>query len=165
VLLRHIVLLDAQLAETEPAHERGTARQNADLTVVERQRDEVRRLVEQGAFRRDDDTAQLSFGFCHDCHFPSAASFLACSSASSMAPTYMNACSGRWSHLPSHSSLKLRIVSRIGVILPSLFVNASATRNGCDRNFSMRRARDTTFLSSSLSSSTPRMAMMSCSSR
>ena len=38
----------------------------------------------------------------------SAAIFLACSSACSITPTYMNACSGRWSHLPSHISSKLR---------------------------------------------------------
>ena len=33
----------------------------------------------------------------------------------------MNAPSGRWSHLPSHISLKLRIVSASGVTLPGLF--------------------------------------------
>src|SRR5262249_23016953 len=142
------------------------ARQNADLAVVQRQRDEVGLLVEQGALRRDNDAGQLARGGRgRHGYFPSAASFLACSSASSMPPTYMKACSGRWSHLPSHNSLKLRTVSARGVTLPSLPVKAWATMNGCDRNFSMRRARDTTFLSSSLSSSMPRMAMMSCNSR
>src|SRR5437773_2586925 len=68
-------------------------------------------------------------------HFPSACLF-ACSAASSMPPTYMKAFSGRWSHLPSHNSLNERMVSASGVTLPGLLVNASATMNGCDRNFS-----------------------------
>ena len=43
---------------------------------------------------------------------------------------------------PSHNSSKLRIVSAIGVTLPCLPVKTSATMNGCDRNFSMRRGSD-----------------------
>ena len=43
--------------------------------------------------------------------FAAAAIFLACSSACSIGPTYMKACSGKWSHLPSAISSKLRIVS------------------------------------------------------
>ncbi len=35
----------------------------------------------------------------------------ACAAASSMVPTYMKAWSGRWSHLPSQSSSKERMVS------------------------------------------------------
>src|SRR5262245_30503181 len=70
--------------------------------------------------------------------------FLACSSACSMAPTYMKAPSVRWSHLPSQISLKLRTVSGSLVYWPGLLVNGSATKNGCDRNRSIRRARWTT---------------------
>ena len=40
-----------------------------------------------------------------------------------MPPTYMNADSGRWSHLPSQISSKLRIVSSSDVNLPGLPVN------------------------------------------
>ena len=39
-----------------------------------------------------------------------------------------------------------------------------ATKNGCDRNLWILRARDTASLSSSESSSMPRIAMMSCRS-
>lgn len=45
------------------------------------------------------------------CHPPYFAIFLAFSTASSTLPTYMNACSGRASCLPSQISSKLRIVS------------------------------------------------------
>ena len=47
----------------------------------------------------------------------------------------------------------------------SVPVKTSATMNGCDRKRSIRRARCTTILSSSLNSSTPRIAIMSWSSR
>ena len=61
----------------------------------------------------------------------------------------MNAASGRWSHLPSHNLLEA--ADRVGERrdLPGLPVNASATKNGCDRNRSIRRARCTISLSSS----------------
>ena len=42
----------------------------------------------------------------------------------------MNASSGRWSHLPSAISSKLRIVSSNVVISPGFPVNTSATRKG-----------------------------------
>ncbi|KKL44689.1 hypothetical protein LCGC14_2363190, partial [marine sediment metagenome] len=64
------------------------------------------------------------------CLFTYSFIFSACSSASSMAPTYMNACSGRWSHLPSQISLNDRIGSPSGVKLPPLPVKTSATKNG-----------------------------------
>src|SRR5579883_401564 len=167
---------DAQFAVAEPADQRRPAGQDAQLAVVHRQGHEVRGLVQDGPFRCYHNTLQEPGragerrgrpvgGSCHECYFPSPAIFLACSAASSMPPIYMKALSGRWSHLPSQSSLKLRIVSARGVTLPGRLVNASATMNGCDRKRSMRRARATTCLSSSLNSSTPRMAMMSWSSR
>ncbi len=62
-------------------------------------------------------------------------------------------------------SLNPRIVSAIGTYSPERPVNASATKNGCDRKRSILRARCTVSLSSSESSSIPRIAMMSCSSR
>ena len=47
------------------------------------------------------------------------------------------------------------------VNMPGCPVNASATKNGCDRNLCILRARATVILSSSDSSSMPRIAMMS----
>ena len=61
-------------------------------------------------------------------------------------------------------SLKERTVSATGTYLPAVPVNCSATKNGCDRKRSIFRARCTVSLSSSESSSMPRMAMMSWSS-
>src|SRR3569832_1844619 len=68
------------------------------------------------------------------------------------------------SHLPSTISLKLRTVSLTSTYLPGEPVNVSATKNGCDRNFWILRARETVSKSSSDSSSMLRMAMMSTSS-
>ena len=61
-------------------------------------------------------------------------------------------------------SLNERTVSSIGTYSPGVPVNCSATKNGCDRKRSTLRARCTVSLSSSESSSMPRMAMMSWSS-
>ena len=72
--------------------------------------------------------------------------------------------SGISSCLPSRISLKPRIDSAIGTYLPSIPVNWVATKNGWDRKRSILRARCTVTLSSSDSSSMPRMAMMSWSS-
>src|SRR5262249_57238142 len=109
----------------------------AQLAGVQRQGYEVGGLIEHRLLRRDDHTLQFACGMLQDDQLPSA-SFLACSAASSIGPTYMKAPSGRWSHLPSHSSLKLRMVSASDVTLPGRLVNASATMNGCDKNPSMR---------------------------
>jgi hypothetical protein len=49
-------------------------------------------------------------------------------------------------------------------VLAGMPVNCSATWKGCERNFCTLRARATVSLSSSESSSMPRMAMMSCRS-
>jgi hypothetical protein len=80
-----------------------------------------------------------------------------------MPPLRKNADSGTSSCWPSTISLKPRIVSAIGTYWPGVPVNCSATWNGCERKRSMRRARPTMSLSSSESSSMPRMAMMSWS--
>src|SRR5262245_5490926 len=99
-----------------------------------------------------------------DGHYAAASICLACSTASSIPPTRKNACSGRWSYSPSQSALNEAIVSSTGVYLPGRPVNCSATKNGCDRNRWILRARETITLSSSASSSIPRIAMMSCRS-
>ena len=55
--------------------------------------------------------------------------------------------------------------ARVGrTYCPEIPVNVSATWNGCERNRSSLRARFTSTLSSSLSSSIPKIAMMSCKS-
>src|ERR1019366_7628506 len=89
----------------------------------------------------------------------------AASTTCSIRPLRKNALSGRSSCLPSISSAKPRIVSAIGTYSPGVPVNCSATENGCERNRSTLRARWTVTLSSSESSSMPRIAMMSWSSR
>src|SRR5206468_5660575 len=110
----------AQLAVAEPADERCPAAQHAQLAVVHRQGHKLDRLVEDSPLRSDDHA--LHGGSNHAAYLPSCMR-LACSAASSMPPTYMKAPSGRWSHFPSHSSLKLRMVSFSGVTLPGLLVN------------------------------------------
>src|SRR6185295_19239220 len=92
-------------------------------------------------------------------------SFFAASTTSSIDPLRKNADSGRSSCLPSSTSRNERTVSPIGTYWPGVPVNCSATENGCDRKRSILRARCTSWRSSSDSSSMPRMAMMSCSSR
>ena len=74
------------------------------------------------------------------------------------------ACSGRWSTSPSTTIRNERMVSSSGTDTPGMPVKVSATKNGCDKKRWMRRARPTISLSSSDSSSMPRMAMMSCRS-
>src|SRR5438445_8973131 len=115
---------------------------------------------------------QLTFGR-HDEHvegrghrggYPSSSSppsSLAFSWASSIPPTMKKACSGKWSYSPWVRALNEAMVSSTGVYFPGLPVNCSPTKNGCDRKRSIFRARPTITLSSSDSSSTPRMAMMS----
>ena len=63
--------------------------------------------------------------------------------------------------LPSRISLNDADRSWSETYAPGMPVNASATKIGWERNRSMRRARATVDLSSSESSSMPRMAMMS----
>jgi len=75
-----------------------------------------------------------------------------------------NACSGTSSSSPSTSASNDSTVSSIDTKMPGRPVNTSPTKNGCDRNRWILRARETVTLSSSDSSSRPRMAMMSWSS-
>ena len=65
-------------------------------------------------------------------------------------------------NLPRRISLNPLIVSLRGTSLPGVPVNTSATWKGWLRNFWILRARDTVSLSSSDSSSIPRIAMISC---
>src|SRR5262249_593386 len=149
---------DPQFANAEPADQGRPARGDAQFAIVHRKCYEIRGLLEDGPLGRDDDAlkrlAGRSMSFRRH-YSPLLLTFFpafmrsACCAACSMGPTYMKAPSGKLSHLPSQISSKLRMVSASGVTLPGLFVNASATRNGCDRNRSMRRARFTTCLSSS----------------
>src|SRR5439155_25477618 len=71
--------------------------------------EEVRRQKSEVRMRR---TQILASDFCVLAslfrYFTSPAIRLACSAASSMPPTYRNAPSGNWSHLPSQISWKLR---------------------------------------------------------
>ena len=94
----------------------------------------------------------------------SPSSLAALRSTSSMPPHMKNACSGMWSYSPSASALNEAIVSSTGTNEPGWPVNASATNMFCERNRWIRRARLTRTLSSSESSSMPRIAMMSCRS-
>src|SRR5262249_13805805 len=108
------------------------------------------------ARRRDDRQAQRDQAAAFRCSLFAR--------ASSTPPTFRNACSGTSSILPSRISPKLLIVSAIFTYLPGMPVNCSATKFGWPRNFWILRARETTSLSSSESSSMPRIAMMSWSS-
>ena len=64
---------------------------------------------------------------------------------------------------PLMMPLNPEIVSLRSTYFPGVPVNTSATWNGCEKNRCALRARETVSLSSSESSSMPRMAMMSCS--
>src|SRR5215472_13363496 len=97
-------------------------------------------------------------------HHASDAIFSALATASSIVPTMRKAVSGRWSYSPSHTALNERMVSSNGTKMPGILVKASATCIGWDRNCVILRARATVSLSSSESSSIPRMAIMSFSS-
>src|SRR5207245_2006518 len=85
-----VALPQAQLAGAQTADERGAAGQHAQFAVVHRQGDELGRLVEDRPLRRHDDALQLLTAGVHCPPY----SFLAASTASSIGPTYMNACSG-----------------------------------------------------------------------
>src|SRR5690606_10927040 len=143
-------------------HERDVARQNAELARRALHEDARHVLLVHFAFGGDDFQPQAAHRFSS---LPAPdQSVLAFSTASSMTPTLWKAGSGRSSCLPSRISLKLRTVSLTGTYLPGRPVNGSATCSGWDKNSWMRRARWTISLSSSDSSSMPRMAMMSSSS-
>src|SRR5205814_144321 len=128
-------------------------RQDADVPLARGRDDHVHVVGEDGALGRHDLEPYR--------HQPAFAICSAFSRACSIVPTLKKACSGRSSCLPSSTSLKLRTVSATFTYTPSRPVNCLATNNGCARNRWILRARATRTLSSSESSSTPRIAMMS----
>src|SRR3954451_2053349 len=158
----------AERADRELDKQRRVATEDADL-AVDATRDELLDVAcPDLADRRDDvhldgHQRRLRVGCVRPSEAPASICF-ACSTDSSIPPTRKNACSGRWSYSPSHRALNDAIVSSTGVYLPGRPVNCSATKNGCDRNRWILRARETITLSSSASSSIPRIAMMSCKS-
>src|SRR6476619_2560910 len=145
---------EPKIAFAEQGHHRCMPAEDAHLAVERRGDDGIRRPLEQHRFRRDDRDGQ------HD----QPCSFLAFSTTSSMPPAMKNACSGRLSNSPATRRSNELIVSSSFTYLPGMPVNCSATEKGCDMKRCRRRARPTIFLSSSESSSLPRMAMMSWSS-
>src|SRR5690606_1408551 len=121
--------------------------------------DDLRGLTRpDGAIRGDEGDVERT-------HAPSSLS-MRCwfSSTMSIPPTLKKAHSVMWSNSLSQMPLKPSMVSLSGTSEPSTPVNCFARWVFCERNCWMRRARDTITLSSSESSSTPSIAMMSCSS-
>src|SRR5258708_30951942 len=147
-------LLDAQLARPERRDERSVVWQDADVPFARGYDDHVDVVLQDGALGRDDlepDRHQAE-------DFAIVSAF---SRACSIVPTLKKACSGRSSCLPSSTSLKLRTVSATFTYTPSRPVNCLATNSGWARNRWIFRARPTRTLSSSDSSSTPRLPTMS----
>src|SRR5262249_44374765 len=158
--LHPVALVDEHRADVELDQHRGVTLQDADV-ALDASRDDHGRLAGPHLPLGGD---QMDLERHRYAPASEPASDRACASASSIPPTKKKACSGRWSYSPSASPLNEEMVSSTGVYLPSIPVNCSATKNGCDRNRWMRRARFTMILSSSDSSSMPRIAMMSCRS-
>src|SRR5690606_6757471 len=167
---RHEAALDCELldvtVQVDDPHRAGAEdregrlhlREDAERTV-DRRHDDLRGLPgPDGAIRGDE-------GDLEGTHAPSSLS-MRCwfSSTMSMPPTLKKADSVMWSNSPSQMPLKPSMVSLSGTSEPSTPVNCFARWVFCERNCWMRRARDTITLSSSESSSTPSIAMMSCSS-
>src|SRR4051812_17481974 len=150
-------LVEPQLRGVEHRQQRLVVGQDADGAHARARGHHLDLVVEGLALRRED--LDLERSPRHQRFF------LAASTTSSILPLSRNADSGRSSCWPSRISLNERTVSAIDTYAPGVPVNASATWNGCDRKRSILRARWTSTRSSSESSSMPRMAMMSCSSR
>src|SRR5438094_3188457 len=149
----------AEFADPQFGDERCVPGEDAEIAVLPRKLHFHDFLAEQLLLRGDDhqfDGVGQHFSF-----YALAFIFSAFPSASSIVPPIYNACSGMSPYFPSTMSLKLRTVSSIFTYFPSRPVNCAATNMGCERNFSILRARATVRLSSSESSSIPRMAMMS----
>src|SRR5680860_1250816 len=149
--------LDAHRRVGELQQRRLVAGQDADLTFDAAGVDLVGLAVVQPLLRRHDRHA-------HDRHQDSRRR-LAFAMTSSTPPTMENACSGYSSRSPLMSASKDSIVSDSGTLTPGEPVNCSATKKAWEKKRCTLRARCTVSLSSSVSSSMPRMAMMSCRSR
>src|SRR6185437_3288854 len=154
---RLVAVVGLHPAFPQRGHERRVAEEHAEVALGARRVDLVDLAREQLALRRDQREVQLGG------HYASAAMRSALATTSSMPPTSRKALSGRWSYSPSQTALNERMVSSSETKMPGMLLNATATCSGCERNWVMRRARATICLSSSLSSSMPRMAMMSFS--
>src|SRR5262245_40528709 len=152
---------DPGLADAQVGDQRGVAGEDAHLALHARRDDHRRVALVDRPLRGEhaDRDALALLGAEAGAH--AAAISDACSSASSMPPTMKNAPSGTSSCRPSTISLNPRTVSPTGTYLPGRPVKASATWKGCERKRSILRARDTVSFCSSVSSSTPRIAMMS----
>src|SRR6185369_16685018 len=148
-------LPDSQLTHAERGHERRVVGQDPELALAAGDRHGIDLARVGEALRRDD----LEMEGHQD------SSLAAFSRTSSMVPARKKACSGRVSVLPSRISLNDATVSLTGTYLPALPVKTSPTKNGWLMKRWRRRARATVALSSSDSSSIPRIAMMSCRSR
>src|SRR5215469_13021542 len=173
-------LLVGDFADGQLGNERRVARQNADVAGLPWNFHAFDRLVHQQVVGRHN----LEFDLVshelilemlrspilipntlwHDSCYAVAFIFSPASTTSSMPPLRKNACSGTSSYLPSRISWKPRTVSSTLTYLPLTPVNCSATWNGCEKKRWILRARATVSFWSSLSSSIPRMAMISCRS-
>ena len=127
------------------------------------QEDGLHLLLEHDALGRDQAGTRRS-AMCR-CLLSPASIVRAFSSTDSTPPTFRKACSGTSSRSPFNSASKDSTVSAIGTVTPFKPVNTSPTLKGWDRKRWILRARLTVSRSSSESSSRPRMAMMSWSSR
>ena len=119
-----VAVADPHFAVAQPPDQRRVARPDADFAVEKRHGDEIGRRLADGLLGSDDDTV-LVRPWCQIPDFIAATSPPRRSSSPARPParslpTYMKASSGRWSHLPSAISSKLRIVSASGVISPGL---------------------------------------------
>src|SRR5262249_17665494 len=90
-----------------------------------------------------------------DVHDYASDTVLALAIRSSTPPTATKACSGMPSKSPSTSFSSASTVSSAGTLVPGMPVNGSPAYMGWPRNFSTLRARATSTLSSSVSSSMP----------
>src|SRR6185436_91470 len=131
------------------AEQRLVVGQHADRAHRRAGRDHLDLVVEDLALGGEDLDAELRPGHA---------------TTPSMPPFMKKADSGNSSWSPSMTSRNERTVSSVETYCPGVPVNASATWNGCDWKRSTLRARCTVTLSSSESSSMPRIAMMSWSS-
>src|SRR5450755_1574560 len=153
-------MLVGNLADGQLGNERRVAGKNVHVAGLPRNLHFVRRFLHQQLIGRND----LEFKRVSHTSYTVAFIFSAASSTSSMPPLRKNACSGTSSCLPSTISWKLRTVSSTFTYLPLTPVNCSATWNGCEKKRWILRARVTVSFWSSLSSSIPRIAIMSCRS-
>src|SRR5262249_45356049 len=146
---------DHQLARRERGHQRRVPRPDAEAALGSRQP----HLVALGG-----EHALLGGPDLDGEGHAQPATVFRFSTASAMLPTMEKGRRRRLWCLPSSSCSKERMVSSSFTYLPFMPVNCSATAKGWLRKRCTLRARATVSLSSSDSSSIPRMAIMSCSS-